>query len=86
VLRWPRADELPVVAWSAATFGAVLASYSAFRPLRDTLVGDNAPDQITWLFAATFVLTCLIAPVWGAVVARAPRRVVPAAVIALAKR
>jgi len=67
------------VAWAAATFGALLASYAAFRPVRDALVLDGNPDQIPWLFTASFVAVGVLSPVWGAAVARHPRQVVPIA-------
>jgi len=57
----------------------VLASYSAFRPVRDALILDGDPEQIPWLFTATFVVAGLLSPLWGALVAKHPRRVVPIA-------
>jgi len=74
----PRA-ELAVAIAAAATFGAVLASYSALRPIRDAMVLDGDPDRIPWLFSATFVAMLALAPVWARLVARGPRRVVPIA-------
>ena len=73
-----------VVVVAAATFGAVLASYSAFRPVRDALILDGDPDRIPWLFTATFVVVLALAPVWGRLVARGPRHVVPIAFHAFA--
>lgn len=70
---------MKVVVCAAATFGALLASYSAFRPVRDALILDGDPDQIPWLFSATFVVVLAVAPLWGAVVKRGPRHVVPIA-------
>ncbi len=69
-------SELAVVVWAAATFGALLASYSAFRPVRDALILDGDPEQIPWLFTATFVAVGVLSPVWGRLVGRGPR-VVP---------
>jgi ATP:ADP antiporter, AAA family len=69
--------ELTVVIAAAATFGAVLASYSALRPIRDALVLDGDPDRIPWLFSATFVAMLVLAPLWSRLVGRGPRRVVP---------
>jgi AAA family ATP:ADP antiporter len=76
--------ELAVVIAAAATFGAVLASYSALRPIRDALVLDGDPDRIPWLFSATFAAMLVLAPVWARLVARGPRRVVPFAFHAFA--
>ncbi|MBV8761988.1 MAG: MFS transporter [Deltaproteobacteria bacterium] len=72
-------SELAVAAWGAATFGALLASYSAFRPVRDALILDGDPDQLPWLFTATFIAVSVVSPLWGAAVAKSPRRVVPIA-------
>lgn len=62
---------------AAATFGALMASYSAFKPVRDTLVLDGDPDRIPWLFTATFIAMLVLSPIWGALVKRGPRKVVP---------
>ena len=70
-------SELVVVISAAATFGALMASYSAFKPVRDTLVLDGDPDRIPWLFTATFIAMLVLSPIWGALVKRGPRRVVP---------
>ncbi|HUJ60007.1 MAG TPA: MFS transporter [Kofleriaceae bacterium] len=72
--------ELAIAAWGSVAFAAVLASYTALRPVRDALVVDGDPDRIPWLFSATFVAVAAVAPVWGAALARhAPRRLVPIA-------
>jgi ATP:ADP antiporter, AAA family len=76
--------ELAVATCSALTFGALLASFMAFRPVRDALVLDGNPDQIPWLFMATFGVVSLVTPVWGTIVAKRPRRVVPLAFHAFA--
>ena len=70
-------QELVVAVSAAATFGALMASYSAFKPVRDTLVLDGDPDRIPWLFTATFVAMLVVSPIWGALVKRGPRHVVP---------
>ena len=62
---------------AAATFGALMASYSAFKPVRDTLVLDGDPDRIPWLFTATFIAMLVLSPIWGGLVKRGPRKVVP---------
>jgi len=72
-------SEVAVAVWGAATFGALLASYSAFRPVRDALILDGDPDQLPWLFTATFFAVSVVSPLWGAAVAKSPRRVVPLA-------
>jgi len=61
----------------AATFAALLASYSAFRPVRDALILDRNPDSLPWLWLGTFVVISIVSPAWSALLARrAPRRFV----------
>ncbi len=70
--------ELVIAGWGAATFGCVLASYFAFRPVRDALILDGDPDRIPWLFTATFIVVSAVTPLWGRLLARhSPRRLVP---------
>jgi AAA family ATP:ADP antiporter len=66
--------ERRVVLWGAVAFGAVLASYTAFRPVRDALVVDGNPDGIAWLFTATFIASAIVSPAWGAILAHGSRR------------
>jgi AAA family ATP:ADP antiporter len=68
------ATEISVVGWGAATFGLVLASYAAFRPVRDALILDGDPDQIPWLFTATFVAVSVVSPMWSALLGHRRRR------------
>jgi ATP:ADP antiporter, AAA family len=49
------------------------------RPIRDALVVEGDPDRIPWLFSASFFIFIAITPLWGTVVRRSPRRIVPAA-------
>ena len=63
--------------WSAITFGALLASYMAFRPIRDALVLEDA-DRLPLLFTGTLVAVTVLSPIWSAILSRArPRRAVP---------
>jgi AAA family ATP:ADP antiporter len=66
--------ERRVAIWGAITFGGVLASYTAFRPVRDALVVENNPDDIAWLFTSTFLAAALVSPAWSAILARGSRR------------
>jgi AAA family ATP:ADP antiporter len=59
--------------WGAVTFAALLASYTAFRPVRDSLILDGDPDQLPWLFLATFIAVSVVSPVWSALLARRSR-------------
>ena len=72
--------DLAVAAWGGGAFGLVLASYGAFRPLRDALVLDGSPDTLPWLFTTTFVVVAVLAPVWSKALARRPPRALVVAV------
>lgn len=73
-------SEIAIVLWGALTFAALLASFTAFRPVRDALVLDGNPDDIPWLFTTTFVAVTVASPAWSALLARRrKRRVVPIA-------
>jgi AAA family ATP:ADP antiporter len=69
-----RRTELLVAIWGAITFAAVLASYFAFRPVRDALVLDGNPDQLPVVFTASFVAMSIVSPAWSALLARGGRR------------
>ncbi|HEY1812628.1 MAG TPA: MFS transporter [Kofleriaceae bacterium] len=77
-------DEVAIAISAAVTFGALLASYSALRPIRDALVTGGDPEHIPWLFSATFAAMLVLAPMWARLVAKGPRRVVPLAFHAFA--
>jgi len=66
--------KLGVAAWGAATFAALLASSSAIRPVRDALPLDGDPDQLPYLFVATFVAISAVSPMWSALLAGRSRR------------
>lgn len=51
--------------WGAVTFAALLTSFSALRPVRDALVLDGHPDQLPWLFLATFTVVSVVSPIWS---------------------
>jgi ATP:ADP antiporter, AAA family len=69
-------SQLGIALWGAGAFAALLASYSAFRPVRDALILDNNPDQIKWVFLGTFIAITALSLVWSAILARWPRRTV----------
>lgn len=66
--------ELRIAGWGALAFGALLASYAVFRPVRDALVLDGHPDDIPWLFTATFLGMLVASPLWSAALDRVGRR------------
>ncbi|HEY4181230.1 MAG TPA: Npt1/Npt2 family nucleotide transporter [Kofleriaceae bacterium] len=75
-----RRSELALVGWAALTFGALLASFSAFRPVRDALILDGKPDDIPWLFIGTFIAVTIASSAWSSILSRrAHRSVVPVA-------
>ncbi|HYH42479.1 MAG TPA: MFS transporter [Burkholderiales bacterium] len=69
-----RADEVRALLWSFAYFFCLLASYYVLRPLRDEMGIAGGVRNLHWLFTATFVVMLAAVPVFGALVARLPRR------------
>jgi AAA family ATP:ADP antiporter len=59
---------------AAATFAALLASYSAFRPVRDALILARDPDSLPYVWLATFVAVSIVSPAWSALLNRRPPR------------
>ena len=67
--------------WSAVMvsflyFFCVLAAYYMIRPVREQLSAAVGSTQLPWFYGATFLCMVLLAPVFGAVVSRWPRRIV----------
>lgn len=71
-----RGHERHAVVLSFATFFCVLAAYYMVRPVRDQLSAAVGSTQLPWFYAATFLATLALTPVFAALVARYPRRVV----------
>jgi len=69
-----RPGEGRALAWSFAYFFCLLAGYYVLRPLRDEMGIAGGVRNLQWLFTATFVAMLAAVPVFGAVVARLPRR------------
>jgi AAA family ATP:ADP antiporter len=71
--RWLGATraEWPALLWSFVYFFSLLAGYFVLRPLRDAI---GTGHRLEWLFSGTFVVMLLLVPVYGALVARLPRR------------
>jgi len=59
---------------SALAFFFVLTSYYIIRPVRDQLSGAVGSSQLPLFYTATFVAMLALTPVFGAMVARFPRR------------
>ena len=69
-----RPDEARALVWSFVYFFCLLAGYYVLRPLRDEMGIAGGVKNLQWLFTATFVVMLAAVPVFGAVVARLPRR------------
>jgi len=69
-----RPGEMRTLLWSFACFFCLLAGYYVLRPLRDEMGIAGGVRNLQWLFTATFVVMLAVVPVFGAVVARLPRR------------
>lgn len=72
--------EWRAVTLSFAYFFCVLTAYYVMRPVREQLTAAVGSTQLPWFYAATFVATLALAPVFGALVSRYPRRIVVPAV------
>lgn len=69
-----RLGEMPALLWSFAYFFCLLAGYYVLRPLRDEMGIAGGVRNLQWLFTATFIVMLAAVPVFGAMVARLPRR------------
>ncbi|MGN6738956.1 NTP/NDP exchange transporter [Dyella sp.] len=68
------ASERRAAALSAAAFFFVLTSYYIMRPVRDQLSGAVGSSQLPLFYLGTFIAMLVLTPVFGAMVARFPRR------------
>ena len=69
-----RPEEVRALLWSFAYFFCLLAGYYVLRPLRDEMGIAGGVRNLHWLFTATFFVMLAAVPIFGAVVARLPRR------------
>ena len=69
-----RPGEARALTWSFAYFFCLLTAYYVLRPLRDEMGIAGGVRNLQWLFTATFVVMLAAVPVYGAMVARLPRR------------
>lgn len=67
--------EMPALLWSCAYFFFLLASYYVIRPLRDEMGVSGGGEHLNLLFLGTLAGTLAANPIFGALVARYPRRV-----------
>jgi AAA family ATP:ADP antiporter len=75
-----QSGEWQAVLLSFLYFFCVLTAYYVMRPVREQLTAAVGSTQLPWFYAATFFTTLALAPVFGALVARYPRRIVVPAV------
>ncbi|MDP1672550.1 MAG: MFS transporter [Burkholderiales bacterium] len=66
--------EARALLWSFAYFFFLLASYYVLRPVRDEMGLAGGIKNLPWLFTATFFVMLAAVPLFGAIVARIPRR------------
>jgi AAA family ATP:ADP antiporter len=71
---FPTRRSSDLLLWSFAYFFCLLAGYYVLRPLRDEMGIANGVPNLQWLFIATFLVMLAAVPVFGALVARLPRR------------
>ena len=69
-----RKDEYVAVAWSFVYFFCVLSSYYMLRSVRETMAAAVGAINIPWLFSGTFIAMLLVAPIFGWVASRFPRK------------
>ena len=69
-----RPGEGRALGWSFAYFFCLLAGYYPLRPLRDEMGVAGGVRNLQWLFTATFLAMLAVVSLYGALVARLPRR------------
>jgi AAA family ATP:ADP antiporter len=74
--RRVHSGEWHAVALSFTYFFCVLAAYYVIRPVREQLSAAVGSTQLPWFYAATFLATLALTPVFAWLIARWPRRVV----------
>lgn len=72
-------NEFVAVAWSFAYFFCIFSAYSMLRPIRDAMgivSGSDSAIELTlaWLFTGTFIVMVLVAPIFGWIASRFPRK------------
>src|SRR5215213_3269216 len=66
--------ERNALLWSFAYFFLILSAYYVLRPLRDNAGISGGTRALPWLFTATFFVMLAVAPLYGWLVARLPRK------------
>jgi AAA family ATP:ADP antiporter len=70
----PLPHEARAARWSGAMFFCLLAGYFVLRPIRDLMGVRAGARELPHLFRYTLLATLVVAPLFGALVARWPRR------------
>lgn len=71
-----KVEEWYAVILSFVYYFCILAAYYVIRPMRDQLAVEVGSALLPWFFAATFVATLLLTPMFAWLVSRWPRRVI----------
>ena len=69
-----KTGELDAVAWSFAYFFCIFSAYSMLRPIRDAMVVVSGVSTIPWLFTGTLTVMVIVAPIFGWIASRFPRK------------
>src|SRR3990172_705381 len=69
-----RPDEVQALLWAFVYFFCLLCAYYILRPLRDEMGVAAGVANLQWLFTGTFLVMLAAVPLFGALVARLPRR------------
>jgi AAA family ATP:ADP antiporter len=62
------------VAWSFVYFFCVLSAYYMLRSVRETMAVEGGVQNVPLLFSSTFVVMLAVAPIFGWIASRFPRR------------
>lgn len=74
--RRVHSGEWRAVAWSLLYFFCILTAYYVMRPVREQLSAAVGSTQLPWFYAATFLSTLALTPVFAWLVSHWPRRIV----------
>ena len=66
--------EYVAVAWSFVYFFCILSAYYMLRPVRETMAVGGGVQNVPWLFSSTFVSMLIVAPIFGWLASRYPRK------------
>ena len=67
-------NEGAAFVWSFLYFFSLLTAYFILRPIRDAMGIEGGTGSLAYLFSYTFFVMLAVMPIYGALVARFPRR------------